>query len=91
MKTEYATEKNPVFKPFSVRASKKPATIKTPLYIIDGDPVSEATFQKMNPDGIASITILKDTATVAKYGDSGRNGVLIITTKKAAASAKRQK
>lgn len=38
----------------------------------------------INPDDIASITILKGAAASALYGSQGANGVILITTKKGA-------
>ncbi|MGB5821281.1 MAG: SusC/RagA family TonB-linked outer membrane protein, partial [Saonia sp.] len=35
-----------------------------------------------NPNDIESFSILKDAATVSKYGSRGANGVILITTKK---------
>ena len=35
----------------------------------------------MNPDDIASITVLKDAAAAAVYGVRAGNGVILITTK----------
>ena len=37
----------------------------------------------INPDDIASITVLKGAAASALYGSQGANGVILITTKKA--------
>ncbi len=43
----------------------------------------------LNPNDIASMEILKDAAAAAIYGGAnGSNGVVIITTKRGAASAK---
>ncbi|NJO89407.1 MAG: TonB-dependent receptor plug domain-containing protein [Chloroflexia bacterium] len=36
----------------------------------------------MNPDDIASISVLKDASATAIYGSRGANGVILITTKK---------
>ena len=36
----------------------------------------------MDPDEIASITVLKDQPAVDQYGEEARNGVILITTKK---------
>jgi len=36
----------------------------------------------LNPDDIASITVLKDASATAIYGSRGANGVILITTKK---------
>lgn len=54
----------------------------TPLYVIDGIPRDGASeFQKLNPEDIESISILKD-ASAAIYGLNAANGVVIVTTKK---------
>lgn len=60
----------------------------TPLYVIDGVPIpidTERDFNpisNINPSDIESFSILKDAATVSKYGSRGANGVVLITTKK---------
>ncbi len=60
----------------------------TPLYVIDGVPIpidTERDFNpinNLNPNDIESLSILKDAATVSKYGSRGANGVVLITTKK---------
>ena len=53
----------------------------TPLYILDGIPLNAADVNNINPSDIASFSILKDAATVSKYGSRGANGVVLITTK----------
>lgn len=50
-----------------------------PLYIVDGVWVDGVDF--LNPSDIESMSVLKDAASVAIYGTSGANGVVIITTK----------
>jgi len=50
-----------------------------PLIIIDGVPGS---LEDVVPSEIESIEVLKDASSQAIYGDSGGNGVIIITTKK---------
>ena len=54
----------------------------TPLYVVDGIPVAQAFINNINPGDIESMSILKDAATVSKYGSRGANGVILITTKK---------
>ncbi|MGK6352198.1 SusC/RagA family TonB-linked outer membrane protein [Parapedobacter sp. DT-150] len=54
----------------------------SPLYVIDGivrDGGNE--FQRLNPEDIESISVLKD-ASAAIYGVNAANGVIIVTTKK---------
>lgn len=60
-----------------------------PLIVIDGVPISNdnPAGQKnpltlVNPNDIASFTILKDASSTAIYGSRASNGVIIITTKK---------
>ena len=54
----------------------------TPLYVVDGIPVNSDFINNLNPNDIESFSILKDAATVSKYGSRGANGVVLITTKK---------
>jgi TonB-linked SusC/RagA family outer membrane protein len=51
----------------------------SPLYIVDGFPVS--SISNIAPQDIESIDILKDASSTAIYGSRGANGVVLITTK----------
>ena len=51
-----------------------------PLVIVDG---FESSLSKVNPNDIESISILKDAASCAIYGNRGANGVVLVTTKTA--------
>ncbi len=53
----------------------------SPLVIVDG---VESSMNSVNPQDIASISILKDAASSAIYGSRAANGVVLITTKKGA-------
>ena len=61
----------------------------TPLYVIDGIPVVSGdisggntnTIAGLNPNDIASMTILKDASATSLYGSRAANGVVLITTK----------
>jgi TonB-linked SusC/RagA family outer membrane protein len=53
-----------------------------PLFLIDGIPVDEDNFRSLNPQDIASVTVLKDAAGTSIYGNRGANGVIVIETKK---------
>jgi TonB-linked SusC/RagA family outer membrane protein len=73
-----------------------------PLYVVDGVPMLQGTFEQitstsgqrmtpisgLNPDDIASIDVLKDAAAAAIYGSRGSNGVVLITTKRGAGGNK---
>lgn len=53
-----------------------------PLYILD-DEVFTADIKTISPDSIESISILKDLTAISLYGDQGKNGVIVITSKTA--------
>lgn len=52
----------------------------TPLYVIDGVPFG-GNISDINPVDIESISVLKDAASCALYGNRASNGVILITTK----------
>ena len=58
-----------------------------PLYVVDGLPF-DGSINSINPEDIASITVLKDAASAALYGSRGANGVIIITTKQGQTDSK---
>ena len=53
-----------------------------PLLLIDGEINDNSNLHSLNPDNIESISVLKDKSATSIYGDKGKNGVIIITTKK---------
>lgn len=53
-----------------------------PLILIDG---IAGSLSDVNPQDIASISVLKDAASSAIYGSRAANGVILVTTKKAEA------
>ncbi len=53
-----------------------------PLYVVDGIETTSTNLNKLSPDSIESISVLKDQSATALYGDKGKNGVVVITTKK---------
>ena len=50
-----------------------------PLYIVDGKEVISIS---IDPDNIKKIDVLKGKSATDEYGDKGKNGVIIITSKK---------
>ncbi len=73
-----------------------------PLFIVDGIPISNAGFSTasagggrdygnaisdLNPDDIASITVLKGPNAAALYGSRASNGAVVISTKTGRSSA----
>ena len=66
-----------------------------PLYIVDGSPITNDRVGTIhfdfgngagdiNPEDIESVTVLKGASATALYGSRAANGVVMITTKKAA-------
>ena len=53
-----------------------------PLYVVDG--LLQDNIDYLNPGDIETIDVLKDASSTAIYGLRGANGVIAITTKKAA-------
>ncbi|MDG1054662.1 MAG: TonB-dependent receptor [Flavobacteriaceae bacterium] len=60
-----------------------------PLFVVDGIPLdsggvggSRNALNVINPNDIASMTVLKDASATAIYGSRAANGVILITTKK---------
>ncbi|MDE7463047.1 MAG: SusC/RagA family TonB-linked outer membrane protein [Muribaculaceae bacterium] len=58
-----------------------------PLYVVDGVPYP-GSIADLNPADIESMSVLKDAASAALYGNKGANGVILITTKKAKQAGK---
>jgi hypothetical protein len=53
-----------------------------PLIVIDGVITSDLDLNKINPNNIASMNVLKGEKAKEKYAEKGANGVIEITTKK---------
>ena len=52
-----------------------------PLILIDNVELSSSDLARLNPDDIASFSIMKDATATALYGARGANGVVLVTTK----------
>lgn len=55
----------------------------SPMIVIDGVQSSNIGLRELAPDDIESFQVLKGGAASALYGEAGRNGALMITTKRA--------
>lgn len=53
-----------------------------PLFILDGEVISESVMKVIDPNKIESIGVLKDASAIAVFGEKGKGGVVQITTKK---------
>ncbi|MFV0345650.1 MAG: TonB-dependent receptor [Bacteroidales bacterium] len=52
-----------------------------PLILIDGVELTTEDLARIQPDDIASFSIMKDATATALYGARGANGVILVTTK----------
>ena len=65
--------------------SANAANASEPLIIVDKKEVSKEEYEKITPQEIDHIDVLKPESKAAKelYGEKGKNGVIVITTKAA--------
>ena len=65
-----------------IRGFNSFTSAQAPLYVVDGI-VYEGDVADLNPADIESMSVLKDAASCALYGNRGANGVILISTKRA--------
>lgn len=53
-----------------------------PMYVVDGEVATTNTFRKISPNDIENMIVLKSHEATALYGNSGAQGVVVITTKR---------
>ncbi|MDR2039973.1 MAG: SusC/RagA family TonB-linked outer membrane protein, partial [Bacteroidales bacterium] len=58
---------------------------KNPLILIDGMEMNATDLARINPDDIASFSVMKDASSASLYGARGANGVILVTTKEGVA------
>src|SRR5690606_37823484 len=68
-----------------VRGERSLLASNSPLYVVDGVPLSSGGIEFLNPKDIEAIDVLKDASATAIYGSRGANGVIIVTTKRGVA------
>jgi hypothetical protein len=51
-----------------------------PIYFLDEVRISSEDIQKVNPNDLAAIEVLKDSSAISVLGEEGKNGVIYITT-----------
>ncbi|MGB2342605.1 MAG: SusC/RagA family TonB-linked outer membrane protein, partial [Flavobacteriaceae bacterium] len=66
---------------FFIRGITSFGTSNNPLILIDGLEVSSYDLARIEPDNIASFSIMKDATATSLYGARGANGVILVTTK----------
>lgn len=67
---------------FQIRGVNSLSSGTSPLFILDGVPVSSADFNTLNPSDIESVSVLKDASSTSIYGARAANGVVVITTRR---------
>jgi TonB-linked SusC/RagA family outer membrane protein len=67
----------------SIRGQSTIFSNADPLIVVDGFPYNQP-IEDLNPDNVASITVLKDAAAASIWGSRAGNGVIVITTNKGA-------
>ncbi|WP_303207655.1 SusC/RagA family TonB-linked outer membrane protein [Bacteroides oleiciplenus] len=67
---------------FSIRGTNSINSGTSPLFIMDGMPISGSDFNAINPSDIESVSVLKDASSTSIYGARAANGVIVITTKR---------
>jgi len=72
---------------FFVRGVTTFGYASSPLILLDGFEVDANALARVDPDNIASFSVLKDATSAALYGSKGANGVIMVTTKKGQAGA----
>ena len=61
-------------------ADGKNEITNTPLYVLNGVPIK--SLNDISPKDIETMNVLKSPSSISLYGDAGKNGVILITTKK---------
>ena len=62
-----------------------------PLIVIDGKKMDkDFDLNQFEPNEIESISVLKDKSSTDQYGEDGRNGVIIVSTKKAGVTPEKE-
>lgn len=67
---------------FQIRGTNSLSSGTSPLFILDGIPISSSDFNAISPGDIESISVLKDASSTSIYGARAANGVVVITTKR---------
>ena len=73
---------------FQIRGTNSINSGKSPLFILDGVPISSSDFNTLSPNDIESISVLKDASSTSIYGARAANGVVVITSKRGLAMDK---
>lgn len=64
-----------------IRGVNANTNLNEPLYIVNGANMSVTDFNKINPESIKNIEVVKDASATAIYGTRGTQGVILVTLK----------
>jgi TonB-dependent SusC/RagA subfamily outer membrane receptor len=73
------TKKEGTIKVINQNATQQ--NLPTPLFILDDVEMPSNDLGSIKSEDIESVTVLKEKKAVEPYGEKGKNGVVIITTK----------
>ncbi len=65
----------------NIRGVRSLTASNSPLFVVDGIPLTTGGIEYLNPNDIETIDVLKDASATAIFGSRGANGVVIVTTK----------
>ncbi len=65
----------------NIRGVRSLTASNSPLFVVDGIPLTTGGIDNINPQDIETIDVLKDASATAIFGSRGANGVIIVTTK----------
>ncbi len=90
-----------------IRGYKSISGTNQPLFVVDGVPFNSETnsdrgfdtggatassrFLDLDPNNIAEVSVLKGLSATVLYGEAGRNGVILVTTKTGGGAPKNKK
>ena len=79
----YSQSNSPTFIP-DEQISESDSIVTKPLIVVDGEVkgIGSDVLNTINPHDIERIDVLKEKSATELYGEVGKNGVIIITTKK---------
>lgn len=84
-------EVQPTLEETKVTAHQAPTNLENPLFVLDGVKIAYKTLIDIDPENIKSIEVLKGNTALEQYGEEGKNGVILIYTKKQAAAVESPK
>lgn len=65
----------------SMYKSEETEADATPVYVVNGNIMNKADFERIAPQSIAGMNVLKDAAATAIYGSRAANGAIVVTLK----------